>query len=227
MSSVSLSKSKSLSRAKLVLLAILAVLVCLGAGPGYFQGQWRWKNPPLVSTLRELQEVKRSGVAVENWTVSDVGPMVIGEHKWVQQTLTQGDRSAQVLMLPQGSNTRQPQVEWMDINGLRRWQQDSHSPLSVNVAGNAVNTNFFRAWTNKQTYGVVQWYALPNGGVTSASDWFWRDRLAQWQNRRVSWVAVSILIKMEPLDDVSKYRQTAESLVQSVQSGLMRQALKP
>jgi cyanoexosortase B-associated protein len=224
MASVSLSKSRSLSRAKLVLLAMLLVLFAIGALPGYFQGQWRWKSPPLVNTLRELQEVKKSGIAVDNWTVSDAGPIVIGEHNWVQQTLTQGNQSAQVLMLPQGSNTRQPQVEWMDIDGIQRWKQDSHQSLAVN--GN-IQTRFFRAWNGKQTYGVVQWYALPQGGVTSPGDWFWRDRAAQWQNRRVSWVAVSILIKMEPLDDLSKYRQTAESLVQSVQSGLMRQALKP
>ncbi len=227
MSSVSLSKSRSLSRAKLVLLAILAGLFCLGALPGYFQGQWRWKNPPLVNTLRELQEVKKSGVAVDNWTVSDIGPIVIGEHNWVQQTLTQESQSAQVLMLPQGSNKRQPQVEWMDIDGIQRWQQDSHQSLALNLSGNAIQTRFFRAWNNKQTYGVVQWYALPQGGVATPGGWFWRDRTAQWQNRRVAWVAVSILIKMEPLDDLSKYRQTAESLVQSVQSGLMRQALKP
>ncbi|NJM45205.1 MAG: cyanoexosortase B system-associated protein [Alkalinema sp. RU_4_3] len=224
MASVSFSKSRSLPRAKLVLLVLLAGLFCLGALPGYFQGQWRWKNPPLVSTLRELQEIKRSGVAVDNWTVSEVTPMVIGEHKWVQQTLTQGNQSARVLLLPQGSNTRQPQVEWMDVDGLERWKQDSHQ--SLNLSGD-IQTRFFRAWTNKQTYGVVQWYALPQGGVTTPAGWFWRDRTAQWQNRRVSWVAVSILIKMEPLDDLSKYRQTAESLVQSVQSGLMRQALKP
>jgi cyanoexosortase B-associated protein len=227
MSSVSLSKSRSLSRAKLVLLALLLVFFAIGALPGYFQGQWRWKSPPLVSTLRELQELKKSGVAVENWTASQAAPLVIGEHKWVQQTLTQGNQSARLLMLPQGSNTRQPQVEWMDIAGLERWQQDSHQSLSLNLAGNDINTRFFRAWNGKQTYGVLQWYALPQGGVTTPGAWFWRDRAAQWQNRRVAWVAVSILIKMEPLDDLSKYRQTAESLVQSVQSGLMRQALKP
>ncbi len=223
MASLSINKSKTIARAKLLLLGVLLVLALVGAAPGYLQGQWRWKSPPLVLTLKNLQAIKGEGLPLPDWTVSDVAPVVVGEHRWVQETLTQGKTSARLLLLPQGSNTRQPEVEWTDVDGLERWQKDSHQNFSV--AGN-VNVQFFRAWTNRQTYGVVQWYALPDGGVTHPSEWFWRDRLAQWQNRRMPWVAVSILIKMEPLDDLSKYRQTAESLVQSVQNGLMVKALK-
>jgi cyanoexosortase B-associated protein len=223
MSSLSINKSKPIARAKLLLIGILLLLALVGSAPGYLQGQWRWKSPPLVLTLKALQAMKQTGLPLADWTVSEVTPLVVGEHRWVQETLTQGKTSARLLLLPQGSNTRQPEMEWSDVDGLERWQQDSHQNLAV--AGN-VNAKFFRAWTNRQTYGVLQWYALPDGGVTTSSQWFWRDRLAQWQNRRMPWVAVSILIKMEPLDDLSKYRQTAESLVQSVQNGLVTKVLK-
>ena len=77
----------------------------------------------------------------------------------------------------------------------------------------------------RQTYAVMQWYAWPEGGSPSPSRWFVADRIAQLSNLRAPWVAVNLLIPIEPLGNIDEVQATAQSLGEEVQAALMAEAL--
>lgn len=223
-----LRKAVSLQLPKVVLLLMLLVLVSIGAVPGYLAGQWRWKEPPRVVTLSELRNLRQTGLTVPGWqTVRRETPQ-IGEHKWLSQEIARANQKAVLLLFPQNGPKDQPEVEWSDVNGFQRWKTDSFKQVDFAVSSPAaqVTAQFFRGWTDKQTYAVLQWYASSEGGHPAPSHWFFADRAAQWQNRRLPWVAVSVLVPIDPLDDIEKRWSEVESLAQSVQTSLMAGALR-
>lgn len=230
---------------QVLLLLFGLVLVGVGAMPNYISGKWPWMAPPDLKTLKELKELQKSGVTLPGWNTLRDGPMPTGGHTWWRQDLKKEDGSTQamLLLLAQTGPMKQPQVEWMDINGYWRWTVDSmrKSRFIVETGeiqgdetgkkGDAsfsarVEARFFRGWTGKQTYAVLQWYAFPDGGHSVPSRWFASDRISQLQGDRVPWVAASIIMPMEPLGDLEKMRPEAESLAKSVQAALMAGPLK-
>lgn len=230
------SKSLRWQFPKVLLIVLLAGLVCLGTLPGYLAGgKWRWQAPPQVKVLRDLKELTKTGLAIPGWQTLKQKTQTIGEHEWLQQELSDANQTkATLLLLPQRGSTRQPQVEWTDINGFKGWRTDSQRQVELgSQESGRFTVQFLRAWTPlgaetlSQTYAVMQWYAWTNGGHPSPSRWFFTDRFLQWQNRRAAWVAVSLLLPIEPLDDVEKYRSTIEPLAQTVQSTLMTKVLRP
>lgn len=223
-----LSKALSQPFSKQFLILVLTGLVLFGALPGYVSGgAWRWVASPPVKVLNELKNLRQQGIALPGWQIA-LNPMS-NHHHWVQQTLIAPDQSrAMLLLLPQKKSTTQPQVEWMDLDGLQGWKTDSDRSLEFTIAAPAtqVTARFKRSWTPKQTYAVLQWYAWSGGGHFAPSHWFVADRLAQWHNRRAAWVAVTILLPIEPLDDIEKYREKITAIAQTVQATLMTEVLK-
>ncbi len=225
---LSVPRSWNLSRAKLVLLVFLLGLLLVGAMPHYLTQKWPWKAPPPVAHLAELRAIRKVGLPIANWKTTQGKPLELGEHKWYQQAIAKGSQSATVLLLPQGGPTQQPQVEWNDIQSIQRWQRDSDKTLTIappNAA--AFSPRLSRAWTPTHTYAVIQWYAQSNGGSAIPSRWYLADRIAQWQRQRVPWVAVSVQMPMEPLDDLSKYEAGAIALAQDIQSSLQQRIFQP
>jgi cyanoexosortase B-associated protein len=231
------------SPTKLIVLAVLCVLLVVGALPHYLQGRWTWVEPPQVSQtyLKPLQQVAKKGITVPAWNTLEHKPRELGAGKWLLQKLEAdgseawGERQRVVTLLlrPQTTNegaSAQPQMEWIDVNsihGLQGWKTDSDRSLKFTVPGGAgdrevsVEARFFRGWTRQQTYALVEWYAWSDGGHPSFDRWFWLDRRAQLQGRRVPWTAVAILIPLEPLGDIETVRPLAESLGQKVQAQLI------
>ena len=225
-----LSKSVQLPIAKLILVVLLLALVGLGALPGYLSGQWRWMAPPKLTALAELRTIRQTGLTLPNWQTLEQAPVQIGEHKWSRQIIKGSDNTqATLLLFTQNGPKDQPQVEWLDINGTQNWKTDSQQSFAFKVGNPSaqVTAYWFRGWTKHQTYAVLQWYAWPNGGDSAPYRWFMADRLAQWHNQRMPWVAVSLLLPIEPLDDIAKYRSKVEALGQTVQTALMASALRP
>lgn len=221
---------------KIFLLLFLLGLICVGAAPGYLTGKWRWAAFPQVSALPKLRELRKTGLTVDGWKILNNYTLLIGGHDWFaseiqrQQNDGTGKKSssiALVMLMTQNDHADQPQVEWTDINGWQQWKTDSYTQVQFTVASPPdqpaiqVEASFFRGRSEQQTYAVLQWYATPMGGNPAASWWFWADRRAQMSNRRVPWVAVSILIPIEPLGDIEKSRISAESLGKTVQAALM------
>lgn len=220
---------------KVTILLLLLLLLGLGSAPGYLTGQWRWSRPPKVTGLTQLRQLRQTGLPLSDWQTTGQQTVRIGQQEWSRQTVQNPSGQQAILLLsPQRDGKAQPEVEWMDLNGTERWSTDSERSIQFTVAANAsrgqrqatVTGRYLRAWTRSQTYAVLQWYAWPTGGHPAPSHWFWLDRLAQWQNRRVPWVAVSILVPIEPLGDIEAARPLAESLGQSTQGALMDQALR-
>jgi cyanoexosortase B-associated protein len=226
---LSVSKSVPLPIAKLILVVLLLALVGLGAVRGYLSGQWRWTAPPSLTTLAELKAIRKAGLTLPNWQTLEQATVQLGEHKWSRQVIQGRDQTQTTLLLfTQNGPKDQPQVEWVDIDGAYSWKTDSQRQIEFKVENpNAqVTARWFRSWTKRQTYTVLQWYAWPNGGHDAPSRWFFTDRLAQWRNQRMPWVAVSIVLPIEPLDDIEKYRPKVEALAQTVQTALMNNALR-
>ncbi|HLO48363.1 MAG TPA: cyanoexosortase B system-associated protein [Kamptonema sp.] len=221
---------------KIAVLLFLLVLLTARAIPSYLTGQWPWMNPPPVATLKQLKIVRREGLTLPGWQSRIQQNVLIGGHKWLFQELKNDRTLAILLLLTQNGPKDQPQVEWTDINGFHRWKTDSYRTLNFTVESTknptekprniTVDTQYFRSWTQQQTFAVSQWYAQPNGGSIAPSSWFLADRKAQLFNRRVPWVAVCIIIPIKALDDIENVRPLATSLSQSVQVALMKEALR-
>lgn len=235
---VSLSKFfKEKQLTHVVALLLLLLLLGLGGVSGYLTGQWKWKQPPPVASLKELRQIRKTGLTLPGWQTVEQGEQQVGEHKWSLQIVKKADSQTQaiLLLLPQNGPMEQPEVEWTEINGWgrSRWSkwdiaQERSAKFTVKQplksgsnAETKVEARFFRASTKQETFAVLQWYALPNGGYTLPIRWFIADQLSQWRQRRIPWVAVSILIPMEPLGQVEAAWPLAQSLGETVQATLM------
>lgn len=220
-----------------VLIGFLLLVVAVAALPGYLQLQWPWMSPPPVITLRQLQELRQTGIEIPDWETVNQQEIFIGGHKWSVQSIEKDNQTAVVLLLPQNGPLDQPQVAWVDINGFqqqlsRQWRTDSRRRKSLSLEATPdhptaqVTARYFRGWNPSQTYAILQWYAWPGGGHPAPSQWFWVDRAAQTRRDRAPWVAVCVLIPIEPLGDIEQTWPMAESLGESIQSTLMAGPLK-
>jgi cyanoexosortase B-associated protein len=228
----------------LFVLAIAAASVI----PNYWTGNWFWSKPLEPPNIQQLVAVQKQGLTLPGWQTLEQQVVEIGGHKWSRQAIlpesaTQATewslRSPIIVILrPQTWHRDQPQVDWMDINGVQQWTADNRRSLRFAVIPNAngdrsnapvqVQARFFRGWNQQQTYAVVQWYAWSKGGHSAPSRWFWVDQVTQWRDRhRMPWVAVSLLIPIKPLGEIEQSRLLAETLAQTVQSSLMVGALNP
>jgi cyanoexosortase B-associated protein len=225
----------------LVVIFVLAI-AAVNTLPNYITGQWIWVNPPKLEATSQLQTLQKQGVTVPGWQTIEQQVSEIGGHKWSIQVISSETSNTStelrgpviLMMRPQTFHKDQPQVDWMDINGVQHWTADHQQILkfSVNLPNSgqrqaSVNARFFRGWNQNQTYAVLQWYSWSNGGSPSPGDWFWADQLTQLRLRqRMPWVAISILIPIKPLGEIELVRPLAESLGQTVQSTLMQNSLK-
>ncbi|MDJ0675092.1 MAG: cyanoexosortase B system-associated protein [Calothrix sp. MO_167.B42] len=212
-----------------VLLLLLSLLI-VGTFPGYFQGKWQWQEPPPVSKLKELKSLRQTGLTIRGWQTVEQQEKTIDKQKWSLQVVKKqgGKTQAIIMLLPQNGPRNQPQVEWTTINGFWDWDiaQYRLAKLSVQPSSdldeqkNQFQARFFRGSTDRQTFAALQWYAWQNGGHPSPLQWFIVDQKAQWQRQRAAWVAVSIILPMEPLGQVEKYWHEMETLGQQVQTAL-------
>ncbi|WP_341734745.1 cyanoexosortase B system-associated protein [Microcoleus sp. EPA2] len=215
---------------KIIVIMFLLVLVGAVAIPGYSTGRWPWTNPPEVTNLKQLKTLRQNGLTLPGWEVIRVqNNVLIGGHKWLVQEIKNPQTMAILLMLPQNGPKDQPQVEWLDIKGFHRWQIDADRTLqfivNLNPVPNAKTTTikarFFRSRTAQHTFAVLQWYAWQNGGSPATSSWFWEDSMARLLNRRASWVAVCIIVPIEPDTDIKIAEPILKSLGEIVQAKLM------
>lgn len=228
----SLTSPKSDRILQITLLIFLSILLAVGTVPGYLAGKWQWQNPPAVKVLGALKQIRKQGIEIPGWRTTEQKSMILGEHPWSIQTIESETKNANtkdtatIFLFTQNGPRDQPQVEWSDLNGVQRWKRDSESQQNFTANQVPVTARLFRAWNSKRTYAVMQWYAWSEGGHPEPSHWFFADRLAQFQGKRQPWIAVSILLPMEPLDDLNKYRDKITALAQPIESRLLETTLK-
>ncbi len=214
---------------QVIALLLLVLLLFLGAVPGYLSGRFSWQQPAPVHALKQIKEIRQKGLTLAGWKTLQQQEQPIGGRKWSLQVIKKEDSQTEaiLLLLPQNGPKDQPQIEWTDISNSWRWNTAQYRSVDFTVQqsdtiSSKVEANFFRGFSNGETFAVLQWYAMPDGGNPSPSHWFWTDQFAQWQRKRSPWVAVSIMIPMETLGEADKNLPVAKSLGEAVQSKLMK-----
>lgn len=215
---------------QIILIAFLLILVAVSALPGYISGQWRWNSPPAVTALKNLKDLRKTGLTLPGWTMANKHSLSIGGHSWLYQELKQGQQEVWVFLFPQNGPIDQPRVEWVDINGFAQqlwqdWKTDSQQTRPLTIDNQPVEVRYLRGWNPQTTYAIVQWYAWDQGGSPSPVSWFMADRLAQGQGKRAPWVAVCLMIPIEPLGEIDESWSLAQSLTEGVHQSLLKQTL--
>ncbi|MBE9159111.1 cyanoexosortase B system-associated protein [Nodosilinea sp. LEGE 06152] len=209
----------------LALVVVLTALAGMAILPAYLSGQWPWTTTPQVAQLDQLRALQTDGLPLPGWQLTLAEPIAINRQTWTLAEYRAPASTAQsapgqqfaVLLHPQPWHSNQPQLEWIDLAGAQNWRVESRRRLQVG----SVNARFFRAWGDRQSFAVVQWYALPGGGHPSPSHWFWANQWSQLTRRTLTpWVAVTVLLPMEPLGAIADYQPLAIDLVESVQRQL-------
>ncbi|MBW4515216.1 MAG: cyanoexosortase B system-associated protein [Timaviella obliquedivisa GSE-PSE-MK23-08B] len=222
---------------KLLLVLFVLAIATFITFPNYFTGHWAWRKVAQLENVAGLKAIQTNGVALPGWHTLEQGKLEIGGHKWSAQAIVPASEAktatlqdATLLMLrPQTWQRDMPQVDWVDINGAQQWTADSIQSLRFTVPSTIpsadqpieIETRFLRGWHGKKTYAVLQWYAWKTGGSSAPSSWFWTDQFSQLRDRRrTAWVAVSILMPIQPLGDINTHKSQAETLGKLVQSTL-------
>ncbi|PSN13401.1 cyanoexosortase B system-associated protein [filamentous cyanobacterium CCT1] len=214
--------------ALVVLLSALAGMVIL---PAYLDGQWPWQATPHVAQIDQLRSLQTDGIELPGWQLTIAEPIAINRQTWTLAEYRATASTAQtapvqqfaLLLHPQPWHSNQPQLEWIDLAGAQNWRIEGRRRLRAG----SVTARFFRAWGDGQSFAVVQWYALPKGGHPSPSHWFWANQRSQLTRRTLTpWVAVTVLLPMEPLGAIAGYQPLATELTGLIQQQLETTVLK-
>ncbi|WP_008319285.1 cyanoexosortase B system-associated protein [Leptolyngbya sp. PCC 6406] len=221
-----------------ILVGCLAVLVAIAALPNYVSGTWPWSAPLEVPRINQIQRLMDNPLSLPGWTLMNDEKVNIGRSRWhlaeyqPAQPTTPEIPGIVLLMRPQPWHTNQPEVEWVDLRGSQKWRVDNSRTFSFQVpkpghGGSTENratvtVNYFRGISDQRTFAVMQWYSWPQGGHPAPGRWFWLDQIRQWQhNQRQPWIAVSLLLPIEPVGDARLYEDLAREIGTTVQTALM------
>lgn len=222
-----------------VLVAVLAGLVAIAALPHYVSGQWPWSTAMPVPQLDALRSLTTTPLALPGWETTASQEVSIGGSSWnlaeyrPASPTDNADAGFAVLLRPQTGPKKQPEVEWVDLRGSQGWRVSHGQTVRFTVAseqGEAVpvSARYFRGLSDSSTLAVMQWYAWPTGGNVAPGRWFWADQRRQLQQReRMPWVAVSVLMPIEPVGDIGPHRSEMVAIAQAVQSQLITTVLPP
>jgi cyanoexosortase B-associated protein len=229
---------------KLWVVIFLLAIAAASAMPLYLSGNWTLDKVPELSNVQALQALQKTGLTLPGWQTTQQQTVTIAGHKWSVQAIAPASSSSEpqaaetqaasaVLMLrPQTWHRDLPQVDWMDIRGVRSWTEDRDRHLSFSIprsgaASIPVEARFFRGWTDEQTYAVLQWYAWRDGGDAAPSSWFWAEQRSQLRDRQhLSWVGISLLMPIQPLGEIEPAQSQLKALAKQIQSALITDVLK-
>ncbi|MGF1567552.1 MAG: cyanoexosortase B system-associated protein [Nodosilinea sp.] len=222
---------------KLGLSLVLAMLVAVMIVPAALTGQWPWVASPQVAQIKPLQMLLKQGLTLPGWVQTSHQVISLNQQDWslgeytAEPSLTPAIDRIALLLLPQPWHSNQPQVEWLDITGAQRWQIEARQRLTIADGAGVVapfQARFFRGQSDHQTFAVLQWYAWPTGGHPSPSHWFWANQGSQLTTHTLTpWVAVSLLLPVEPLADISAYQPLVTELGVLIQQQLMAAVFSP
>lgn len=223
---------KPRSIAQWSLIAVLTALVAIATLPSYINGQWPWRTELPVPQIENVRGLLETPLEIEGWQSIFHEAVNIGGNRWSLAEYrsagapSESTESFGLLLRPQMASDQQPEVEWVDLRGAQSWQVDNREtvrftlPLAANEA--KVTARYLRGVDERTTFAVMQWYAWPQGGHFAPGKWFWRDQAKQWrQQERLLWIAVSILLPIEPVGDIQLHTETVTAIAQAVQQELM------
>lgn len=217
---------------QILVVVFLTALLAIAALPDYFSGTWPWSAPLQVPQIEQLRQLKDQPLPLSDWETLNHTVINLSGEDWslteyIPTQPTDPDVPGLALLLrPQTWHTNQPEVEWVDIAGSQTWRMEHRRILRFSVPSSGgdnitVTAQYFRARNEQSTFAVMQWYGWPEGGHPSPGRWFWLDQRQQWQHRaRQPWVAVSLMMPIEPVGDVLPYQPLMLQLGQQVQQAL-------
>ncbi|MFM7714193.1 MAG: cyanoexosortase B system-associated protein, partial [Microcystis sp.] len=210
----------------LLLLCLLLLLILGGILPNLISGQWSWLDQPRIGNIQKMRVIQKSGIELSDLKTIDQSQAQIGEGEWsVQVVETLEGKRITVLLKPQIYYKNQPGLEWSDITSISHWNQGETTELSIPTqSGGKATARFYRAW-KQNTFAVVQWYAWLGGGHYDPSVWYWLDQWAQLKGQRVPWIAVSLVIPLDPTKELQTLTPFALNLAGEVQSYLEQNVL--
>lgn len=157
-----------------------------------------------------------------------------------------------LMLRSQDWHDKEPQVEWVDLDGFwgrlsmgtqaePEWRTDRRQrvqftvtvpdPQDATVTHTVpITAQYQRARNQNQTFAMLQWYTWPTGGTPSATDWFWADQRSRLRTGdRAAWVAVSLIVPVDPLVDLSQPEMAATliDLGKTVEIQLLTTAILP
>jgi cyanoexosortase B-associated protein len=215
------------------LVVFLAMLLAIAAVPRYLNGTWPWQAPLPVPQLSALQDLLETPLSLPGWRTLNHEDIRIGGDRWAlteyepQQATPLEVPGIALLLRPQTWHKDQPEVEWVDIAGSQTWRMDRLRRVQFTVPtatgpDATVTARYLRSRNDQATFAVLQWYGWPQGGNPSPNHWFWLDQWQQWRHgRRQPWVAVSIIVPIEPVGDIAPYQDALINLGQTVQTALL------
>lgn len=221
------------------LVVVLAGLVVIVALPNYLSGQWPWSADLPVPQLKAIRQLDQTPLSLDGWEIALHETVKMGGSNWVlteYRTAGSDGGAAQsfgLLLKPQKSADQQPEVEWVDLQGTQGWRVNDLQTVRVTTAEQtdqpmAVSARYFRGLNENSTLAVMQWYAWPTGGHFAPGRWFWADQGRQWQQRaRMPWVAVCILLPIEPVGDIRPHTDEMVAIAQAVQENLLATVFQP
>ncbi len=228
---------KHKSRWQWLLVIVLASVVAIAALPSYFSGQWPWQAPLKVPQLAQVKSVMKTPLSLPGWNLEASQTVNIGGKPWMlaeyrpDPMATGLPEDMVVLLKAQSSHEKQPEVEWVDLAGSQGWQVADRHTVNVPITtpdgqSRSITTRYFRGIDGRNTFAIMQWYAWPQGGHFAPGRWFWADQARQWQKRqRLPWIAVSVLIPIEPVGNIRPHTEAAIAIAQTVQTTLWNTAL--
>ncbi len=227
------SSRRSIPIGQLVILGVMLAIFLMGAAPGYLKGSWAWQSAPPVAALKQMQQIPRLGLNLPGWETANQEQVQIAGQTWSAQTIVATADSPQtngikpgtellVLVHPQLDPNDKPKVEWTNLQGHFRWTEDQISRLNLTPpqSKTPIKARLLRGWSQASTYGLLEWYALPDSGTPNPGDWFWRDRRAQLQGDRTPWMAVMLMQPMEPLGEVEEVSESLTAVAAQVQDAI-------
>ncbi|MFP4008604.1 MAG: cyanoexosortase B system-associated protein [Spirulinaceae cyanobacterium] len=210
---------------KLAIATVLLLLVLFAALPNYLQGIGVGTQPIPVTNLQALREVNQDGLEIRGWTTREQEQISVGGNPWSFQAMEQGEQLALLFLRPQKDTKNQPEVDWVDLSNFFNKTRD-RSLVNFTVSNSEVKARLFQAFTERQAFAVMQWYAWETGGSPAPVDWFLADQKAQLRDRRLPWIAVNVQIPIDPLDDVASVQEEMIDLGKAVQQSLLDNVLQ-
>ncbi|MEM6836452.1 MAG: cyanoexosortase B system-associated protein [Cyanobacteria bacterium P01_C01_bin.120] len=223
---------KQRSVAQWSLIAVLTALVAIATLPSYISGQWPWSAELPVPHIENIRELLETPLEIDGWQSVFHEAVDIGGNRWSLTEYRSAGEPAEstqsfgLLLRPQMAGDQQPEVEWVDLRGAQSWQVDNRQTVRFTLPAAGDNTTvkarYLRGVNERTTFAAMQWYAWPKGGHFAPGRWFWHDQAKQWrQQERLPWVAVSILLPIEPVGDIRLHTETVTAIAQTVQQELM------
>lgn len=227
------SPAKPFTVKRIAIIGLLLVSLLLGAIFAWPQIP-TWRSPIQVPGASILRQIREDGLPLPVDRTAQIAKVRIGGNRWVGQDLAAEDGAlATILMRPQGGSKDLPYVDWSDLDGFFKWQQEPIQTLTVDIPNTTptaqVRARWFIARDPRNTrvvhfpqrVAVAQWYAIGTAGRPTILQWFWRDQWAQLQGRRVPWIAVSVRLPVEPGVALETTEATMTELVETIQGAII------